>query len=144
MDTIRSHRDLEAWQVAMDAVEETYRLTAGFPAREVYGLQAQMRRASVSVPSNIAEGQARPVRAALNHLSIALGSLAELDTQLEVALRLKYLAEENVKELRRLLESSRRLVYGLRRAKRRSLAGSVAGSACIFLAAFYAASLILA
>lgn len=87
MNEIRNHRDLEAWRLAMDVVMETYELTECFPAKEIYGLQSQMRRAAVSVPSNIAEGQARPLRASLNHLSIALGSLAELDTQLEIAIR---------------------------------------------------------
>jgi len=79
----------------------------------------------VSVPSNVAEGQWRPIRAALNHVSIALGSLAEVDTQLEVAIRLKYVTEDAVKEMRRLIESSRRLVSGLRRSKRLRVAGSI-------------------
>lgn len=92
MSEIQNHRDLEAWQVAMDAVTETYKLSADFPSTETYGLMSQMRRAAVSVPSNIAEGQARKFRAAINHLSIALGSLAELDTQLEVAIRLAYVS----------------------------------------------------
>ena len=55
--TIRSHRDLQAWQVAMDGVCETYKATEALPSKEVYGLQSQMRRAAVSVPSNIAEGR---------------------------------------------------------------------------------------
>jgi four helix bundle protein len=88
MSEIREHRDLDAWRVAMDAVLETYRLSADFPNTEIYGLTSQMRRAAVSVPSNIAEGQARRFRAAINHLSVALGSIAELDTQLELAVRL--------------------------------------------------------
>ena len=117
MSTIKSHRDLEAWQYAMDTVVETYRITERLPASETYGLRSQMRRAAVSVPSNIAEGQARPAGAAANHFSIALGSLAELDTQLEVAVRLKLLAEDQVQEFRRLHRSTRRLVCGLRRAK---------------------------
>lgn len=137
MSTIRNHRDLDAWQIAIDLTTETYRLTEAFPPKEMYGLQSQMRRAAVSVPSNIAEGQARPVRAGLNHLSIALGSLAEVDTQAEVAIRLKYLAEDAVQEFRRLHESTRRLVFGLRRAKRLSLGTSVARSAGVFLIVFY-------
>jgi four helix bundle protein len=56
MSEIRDHRDLEAWRIAMDAVEETYKVSADFPRTETYGLTAQMRRAAVSVPSNIAEG----------------------------------------------------------------------------------------
>jgi four helix bundle protein len=115
----------------MDAVTETYRVTGAFPQKETYGLQAQMRRAAVSVPSNIAEGQARQLRASLNHLSIALGSLAELDTQLEVAVRLSYLTAASAADLNRLLISSRRLVHGLRRAKQLRLGGAVATSAVL-------------
>jgi len=143
MGTIRSHRDLEAWQVAMDLAAATYRLTDSFPAKEVYGLQSQMRRAAVSAPSNIAEGQARPPGAAVNHLSIALGSLAELDTQLEVSIRLRYLTEEGVKDFRRLLESTGRLTSGLRRAKRLQLGGTVARSAGAFLLVFFTLSQIV-
>ena len=117
MGTIRSHRDLEAWQYAMDTVVETYRITENFPVSEMYGLRSQMRRAAVSVPSNIAEGQARPVAAAANHCSIALGSLAELDTQVEAAVRLRFLSEDRTREFRRLHESTTRLVAGLRRSK---------------------------
>jgi four helix bundle protein len=132
---IRDHRDLEAWRVAMDAVLETYRLSAGFPRTETYGLTAQMRRAAVSGPSNIAEGQARKLRAGLNYLSIALGSFAELDTQLEVAVRLAYVSRDQAADLQALLDSSRRLLHGLRRAKRRHLAVSLGGPAALLLLA---------
>jgi four helix bundle protein len=135
MSDIRNHRDLEAWQVAMEAVLKTYDVTSAFPSTERYGLTSQMRRAAVSVPSNIAEGQARSGRAGLNHIAIALGSFAELDTQLEVAVRLVYVSDARVKDLRNLMESGRRLLYGLRRAKRRNLALRTAGPACVLLAA---------
>ena len=127
----------------MDLTTETYRVTERFPTKETYGLQAQMRRAAVSVPSNVAEGQMRPTAANLNHLSIALGSLAEIDTQLEVAIRLRYLSEETVLEFRRLHESTRRLVFGLRRSKRDQLAGAAAKSAGVFLLMVYGLSRIL-
>lgn len=100
---------------------ETYDVTESLPSKEMYGLQSQMRRAAVSVPPNIAEGQARPLRASLNHLSIALGSLAELDTQLEIAIRRKYVTEGAATKLRALHQSTRMLTYGLRRAKRQQL-----------------------
>jgi four helix bundle protein len=112
MGEIRDHRDLEAWRVGMDAVLETYKLSADFPKTETYGLTAQMRRAAVSVPSNIAEGQARKSRAGINHLSIALGSFAELDTQLEVAVRLSYVSVSRAGDLQRLIASGRRLLQG--------------------------------
>jgi four helix bundle protein len=132
---IRDHRDLEAWRVGMDAVVETYKLSADFPRSETYGLVAQMRRAAVSVPSNIAEGQARQLRAGINHLNIALGSFAELDTQLEVAVRLEYVPLSRAADLQKLIDSGRRLSHGLRRAKRRNLALTAAGStSLLFLA----------
>src|SRR5215207_8042531 len=99
MSEVLNHRDLEAWRVGMDAVTETYRISADFPKSETYGLSSQMRRAAVSVPSNIAEGQARKGRAAINHLNIAIGSFAELDTQLEVAVRLAYLPRDRATAL---------------------------------------------
>ena len=75
----------------MDVVEAVYRVSSGFPKSEVYGLTVQLRRAAVSVPSNIAEGHTRAsTREYLNHLSIAQASLAEVETQLELAARLKY------------------------------------------------------
>ncbi len=79
----------------MEIVEETYRLTEAFPRHEQFGLASQMQRAAVSVPSNIAEGHTRGhLREYLQHISIAQGSLAELQTQLEIAVRLSYLPEE--------------------------------------------------
>ena len=86
----RPHERLDVWQDAMSLVEAVYRLTAGLPDSERFGLVSQMRRAAVSVPSNIAEGAARRSTAEyLRFLSIARGSLAELDTQLQIALRLE-------------------------------------------------------
>lgn len=136
MSEIRDHRDLEAWQVAMDAVLETYKVSSDFPKAETYGLRAQMRRAAVSVPSNIAEGQARTIRGAINHFGIGLGSLAELDTQLEVALRLAYVSADGAANLQRRIASGRRLLHGLRRAKRRTLALSLGGAGTVLLVAF--------
>lgn len=87
----RGHRDLPMWAASIELVEAVYRLTAGFPDHEQFGLRAQMRRAAVSVPSNVAEGSARGSTAELiRFLYIASGSLAEIDTQLEVARRLGY------------------------------------------------------
>jgi four helix bundle protein len=87
---VRSHRNLKVWQESISLVEGVYRLTATFPKEELYGLTSQMRRAATSVPANIAEGAARKgTRELLQFLSIATGSLSELDTHLEVAIRLK-------------------------------------------------------
>jgi four helix bundle protein len=92
---VSSFRDLRVWQVSMDLVVDVYRLTQAFPNHEMYGLVQQMQRAAVSVPSNIAEGQARDhLREYLHHLSMAQGSLAELETQLDIARRLGYISAD--------------------------------------------------
>lgn len=86
---IQSYRDLEVWQMGMQLAEEVYRLVAALPRQEAYGLTAQLQRAAVSIPSNIAEGHARhSTREYLRFVSIAMGSLAELETQLTLAHRL--------------------------------------------------------
>ncbi|MGA2215545.1 MAG: four helix bundle protein [Bryobacteraceae bacterium] len=88
----KSYRDLEVWRLGLELVETIYRCTSEFPENEIYGLAAQMRRAAVSIPSNIAEGQARSSSKEFLHvLSFSLGSLAELVTQLELASRLGYM-----------------------------------------------------
>lgn len=96
-ESIQGFRDLRVWQAAMDFVADTYRLTQDLPAQETYGLLSQMRRAAVSIPSNIAEGHARSsTKDFLRHLSIAQGSIAEIETQLEISQRLDYLSPEAV------------------------------------------------
>jgi four helix bundle protein len=88
---IESYRDLMVWQKAVDLVVECYRLTKRLPATEVYGLSSQVQRAAVSIPANIAEGDGRKhLGDYLQHLSIANGSLKELETHLLVASRLSY------------------------------------------------------
>ena len=88
----RTHKDLLAWREAMSLVESVYTATARFPRDEIYGLSSQLRRAAISIPSNIAEGAGRNSPKELLHfLGISCGSLAELETQLELAVRLGYL-----------------------------------------------------
>jgi len=97
MSSIRSYRDLRVWQEAMELTELCYKRTAGFPKCEIYGLQSQVRRAAVSVVSNIAEGHSRQSRAAyLNHLSIALGSQADVETQIELSLLMASLGKGRI------------------------------------------------
>jgi four helix bundle protein len=91
MPKVSHFRDLRVWQRAIDLVAAVYRISGKFPKGEVFGLTGQMRRAAVSVPSNIAEGHTRAsTKEYLNHISIAQGSLAEVETQLEIAARLGY------------------------------------------------------
>jgi four helix bundle protein len=97
--SVRNYRDLEVWQRAMELVAGVYEITASFPRNERYGLTSQLQRASVSVPSNIAEGHARDsTRDYLRFVSIALGSLAELETQLLLAERLGLASRSAVRE----------------------------------------------
>ena len=98
MDTkIKSFRDLVVWQKAMDLVERVYRITGDFPAEERYALTSQLRRAAVSVPSNVAEGYGRHSTADyIRFLQIALGSLNELQTQLELGIRLGFVETDVV------------------------------------------------
>jgi four helix bundle protein len=114
---IKSFRDLRVWQAAMDLVERVYRLTRAFPKQEVYGLTSQIQRAAVSVPSNIAEGHTREHRKEyLHHLSIAQASLAEMETQLEIAARLKYLTADQLVQTLELVVALGKQLYALRNA----------------------------
>lgn len=98
--TVQSYKDLIVWQRAMELVTDVYRVTKAFPKEELYGLTNQVRRAAVSIPSNIAEGQARKGTAEFrNFLSIARGSLAEVETQLLIARNLNYLDQTTLDQL---------------------------------------------
>lgn len=109
-----SFRDLIAWQKAMDLVADVYRSTEMFPAREQYGLTNQLRRASVSVPSNIAEGRGRLSRKEfVQFLAQARGSLLELQTQLELSLRLGYLERQVFSDLDSRAAEVGRILNGL-------------------------------
>jgi len=117
--TVRTYRDLEAWQRAMNMVEQCYKATKNFPREERFGLTSQLRRAAVSVPSNVAEGSSRLTTGAfINHVSIALGSLAEVETCVEIALRLGYLPGTSARALDEVSGSVGRLLNGLLRALR--------------------------
>ena len=116
---LKSFRDLRVWQAAMDLVEHIYRLTQNFPKSELYGLTSQLQRAAVSVPSNIAEGHTREhTKEFLHHLSIAQASLAELETQLEIAVRLKYVDAAEVNFVLEQVVSLGKQQYALRNALR--------------------------
>jgi len=111
---VSHYQELIAWQKAMALVEEVYAATRTFPREEIYGLTSQLRRAAVSVPSNIAEGQGRRSTADfLRHLSIAYGSLLELETQVLIAARLNYLSKEKCNVVLKMAAEVGRLLNGL-------------------------------
>jgi four helix bundle protein len=117
MGAVVSFRDLDVWNAGMELVVTTYQVCKVFPPSEQFGLRAQMQRAAVSIPSNIAEGHAGGLgRRYGNHVRISLGSLAELDTQLEVASRLNYVAPTEFERMGRQLTRTRQLLHGLYRS----------------------------
>ena len=109
---MKSHRDLDVWKRSVCFVSDVYAVTRTFPPEEMYGLVNQMRRAAVSVPSNIAEGAARDSQKEfLRFLSIAVGSLAEIETQVLIAVNLNFLHAEN--QLKPEIERIRQMLHGL-------------------------------
>ncbi len=111
---IRNFRELFAWQRSMELVEMIYRVTEHFPSKEAFGLTNQLRRAAVSIPSNIAEGQGRNTTTDfVRFLSISRGSLQEVQTQFELARRLGYINEKGNEELLTLSDEVAKLINGL-------------------------------
>lgn len=114
---IKSYRDLRVSQSAMELVVLIYEISEKFPAKETYGLCSQIRRAAVSVPSNIAEGHTREsTKEYLYHLSIAQASLSEVETQIEIAFRLKYCTQEELDKILSHASSLGKQLYSLRNA----------------------------
>lgn len=115
--SIKSYRDLIVWQKALILVSAIYKISEAFPAREMYGLTSQIRRAAVSIPSNIAEGQARQHTGEFVHfLHIALGSLAEVDTQLELAVEMDFTSREQIETCNQQIEEIRKMLHVLIRS----------------------------
>ena len=111
------YRDLKVWQAAMRLAEESYRLSARFPKHETYGLASQVQRSAVSVPSNIAEGHGRNSRKEFHHfLGIALGSLAELETQLILAQQMGYLTGELINPVLQISDEIGKMLKGLQKS----------------------------
>ncbi len=104
-----NHKDLDVWKKGMDLAEEVYKLTANFPSNEIYELSNQLSRAAISIPSNIAEGISRKRdKELLYFINVAFGSIAEIDTKILIAARLKYLDVHNeifdkITQVRKLL-----------------------------------------
>src|SRR4030042_2650548 len=113
----KPHKKLDVWQAAMKVAQMVYQLTNTFPSEERFGLVTQMRRAAVSIPSNIAEGAARQgKREFKNFVSMAQGSLSELDTQLDLTILLGYISEDDVKEIEGQLLRVDKMLTGLIRS----------------------------
>jgi four helix bundle protein len=112
--TVSTHKDLDVWKKAMDLAAQVYSLTARFPKEELYGLTSQIRRSAVSIPSNIAEGAARHSRKEfIQFLHIASGSVAELETQLLLAIRMGFIPGDSIIPH---IEEVRKLLLGLLRS----------------------------
>jgi four helix bundle protein len=111
------YRELVVWQKTMDLVTEIYKVTASFPNEEKFGLSSQARRAAVSIPSNIAEGHGRKATGAyMNHISIAYGSLMELETQMQIGERLSFLSSEKVAAILERISEIARMLNGLKKS----------------------------
>ena len=111
---LQTHKDLKVWQQSKDFVSEIFRLTATFPKEEMYSLTAQIKRSAISIPSNIAEGSARESnKEYIRFLYIALGSLAELDTQLQIANDLEFIKSDEYQKLSIKLNEIGKMLSGL-------------------------------
>ena len=111
---IKDYRDLLIWQKGIALVKEIYLLSQRFPQTEIYGLSNQLRRAAISIPSNIAEGQSRQHTGEFRQfLYVALGSLAEVDTQLIIARELSFLTEDSMMNAEKLITEFRKMIYTL-------------------------------
>ncbi|HZX91653.1 MAG TPA: four helix bundle protein [Rudaea sp.] len=111
---VDSYRDLIAWQKAMDLVTEVYRVTASMPEAERFGLTSQLRRAAVSVPSMLAEGHARgSTREFVRYVAMAMGSLAEIETQLLICMRLEFANQTSLQKLLAQCDEQNRILRGL-------------------------------
>jgi len=130
VERINSYRDPRVWRDSMDLAEMMYRVTDGFPRRETYGLASQLRRAAVSVPSDVAEGHTRERTGEyLQYISVAQGSLSEMETQTELAGRFGYVPQQRLDGILGRTAALRRQLYALRNAlKERIAGGSAPGS----------------
>lgn len=116
---ITTYRDLDVWKESMNLCELVYELTNKFPEKELYGLTSQLRRASVSIPSNIAEGQGRRgSKELLHHLSIAKGSLCEMETQIILSVRFHFMSKPDGELIWEKAQEVGRLLNGLIRSLR--------------------------
>lgn len=120
--SLQSYKELEVWKVSMDLAAECYRVTRTFPKEELFGMTSQIRRAAASIPANIAEGQGREhTKEFLQFLSVARGSLMEVETHLMLSLRVGLLTQEQLEPLLGLTDRTSRMLSGLRKALEKRL-----------------------
>ena len=120
--SMQTYRDLNVWQLGMEMTKEIYVLTRGFPEWERYGLSSQLRRAAASIPANVAEGRARDsTKDFLRHLSIAQGSLAEVETYLILSESLASCTHQRIADLLAKCSQEGRMLHGLQRRLRAKL-----------------------
>ncbi|UBF29053.1 four helix bundle protein [Kovacikia minuta CCNUW1] len=112
----KPHRKLEVWQKSIDFATVIYEVTSRFPTHEQFGLVSQLRRAAVSIPSNLSEGAARGSAEFIQFMRIAIGSVSEIDTQLEISYRIGYLSESTYTDLDQQLATIDRMLVGLRKS----------------------------
>jgi len=119
---LQNYRDLEVWQKAMTLAEECYRVTKMFPKEELFGMTSQIRRAAASIPANIAEGQGRQhTKEFLNFLSVARGSLKEIETHLILSQRVGLMTAQQLEPLLKLTDDISRMMSGLRKTLEKRL-----------------------
>ena len=136
--SIKNYRDLDAWQVGMDLAVSIYKFIEGLPGCERFAMASQMRRAALSVPSNVAEGQANGVTLRnRNHVRIALGSVAELSTCVELCLRVGYVDSPTASRLQDELTRTGQLLHGLQRSILRKIAAEGVKSSTIVVACWW-------
>jgi four helix bundle protein len=114
--SIKDYRDLLIWKKGIELTKEIYNITSRFPSNEMYGLTSQLQRASVSIPSNIAEGQARQRSAEFcQFLRVSLGSLAEVETQMVIACELGFTSMNKLEDVRGKITELRKMIYSIQR-----------------------------
>ena len=115
-------RELKVWQASMELAQQIYRLTTNFPKEETYGLVSQIRRAAVSIPSNIAEGHTREsTKEFLHHISVSLGSFAELETQFILSGKLGYVEAQTVDSILLKLDEAGKMLRGFQKSLKSKL-----------------------
>jgi four helix bundle protein len=121
--SISRFRELKAWQLGMDLAERVYLMTDSFPKSELYGLTSQIRRAAVSIPSNLSEGCGRDsTKEFLHFIAIAIGSICELETQILLSHRLKYINMSDLETILGLLTEAKKTIRGLQKALKAKIA----------------------